>query len=363
MTERPIVVLGATGSIGGQTLEVADRLGLRVSGLGASRESPAFEALRSRYPHAAAVAAEDHGQAAVDDLARTDDAIVVNGIVGAVGLGASVAALQSGNRLALANKESLIAGSEVIEQARATSAAELIPVDSEHSAIFQLLNGLNDRHVDGLVITASGGPFRGRDRASLENATVEDALDHPTWTMGRRISVDSATLVNKGLEVIEAHALFGIPFDRIEVVVHPQSTVHSMVRLNDGSLIAHTGVADMRVPIQYAITHPERVDVPDTALSFDGLTLAFEYPDRDTFPSLDLAYRAGHLGTWACAAFNAADEVAVQNFIEERIGFLDITAVIEGVLDRIEPHPMSTVEEVMAADAEARRLAAGLIRT
>ncbi len=361
MNHRRLVVLGATGSIGSQALEVAGRLGIAVAGLAASKPSPAFDRIRAAHPQARVAVASDDGQAAVDELARIPECTVVNGIVGAVGLGASVAAVESGNRLALANKESLIAGAEVIEAARRAGGGELIPVDSEHSALHQLLASADRAEVGRLVITASGGPFRGWSAADLAEVTPAQALAHPTWSMGRRISVDSATLVNKGLEVIEAHALFGFDFDDIEVVVHPQSIVHSLVRLADGALLAHAGVTDMRVPIQYAVTYPGRMPLPEAHLDLTGLTLSFEAPDRGVFPALDLAYAAGRAGRSSSCAFNAADEVAVEAFLDGRIGFTDIPRVIEEVVEAMPRAPMRTVAEVMAADAEARRLAGAAV--
>ena len=308
---RPVVVLGATGSIGRQTLEVADRLGVRVEGLAARRAGDELARLADRHPHATVVAvapdADGHdrfgrqygdryasGSGALVEMAQHPGSTVVNGVVGSAGLEASIAALEAGNRLALANKESLVVGGELVMAA--ARHGELVPVDSEHSALFQCMVGEQIPEVSRLVLTASGGPFRGRDRERLGRVSVEEALAHPTWNMGPRITIDSATLVNKGLEVIEAHFLFGLAFEKVDVVVHPQSIVHSLVEFVDGSLKAHLGVTDMRIPIQYALTYPQRS--PGSLPRFD-LTrsdLTFEPVDRDAFPALDLAYAAGRAG-------------------------------------------------------------------
>ena len=373
---RPVVVLGATGSVGKQTLEVADRLGLVVEGIAARRSGEELAALADRHRPAAVVAVEPDpaghssyrerygnrygwGPGALAELASRPGCTVVNGIVGAAGLEASVAALESGNRLALANKESLVVGGPLVMAA--ADKGELIPVDSEHSALFQCLQGEEVAEVSRLLLTASGGPFRGRDRASLADVRVGEALDHPTWKMGPRITIDSATLVNKGLEVIEAHYLFGLPFDRVDVVVHPQSIVHSLIEFLDGSLKAHLGVTDMRIPIQYALTYPARS--PGVAPPFDltRTALTFEPVDRKVFPALDLAYAAGRAGGTLPAAFNAADEVAVEAFLRSRIGFLDIPGVISDVLAAQEAVEVTSVDVVRHADEEARRAAGAAV--
>jgi 1-deoxy-D-xylulose-5-phosphate reductoisomerase len=372
------VVLGATGSIGRQTLEVARHLGRPVAGLAVRSPSDAIVELARSHPAAEVAiagatrdeaAAMAHrigrtvrtGSEAVVDLARTAGTVVVNGIVGAAGLRAGVAALEAGNRLGLANKESMVAAGPLVLAARERGGAEIIPIDSEHSALFQLLGGTAPEEVGRLVLTASGGPFRGRARDELEAVTPEQALLHPTWDMGRRITVDSATLANKGLEVIEAHHLFGVPFDRIEVVVHPQSTVHSMVELVDGSLLAHLGHTDMRIPIQYALTHPHRRPAPTGRFPLPGTTLTFEEPDREAFPALDLAYRAGEAGGSAPAVYNAADEVAVDAFLSGRLGFLGIAEVIERTLDGFDHRVPAMIDEVLDVDREARAMATSLI--
>ncbi len=375
---RPLVLCGATGSIGTQALDVVDRNDLVVAGLAARRGSPGLLEAARRHPKAAVVVAAPNaderatfahalgarvsfGPEALTALAGRPGSTVLNGVVGSAGLRASVAALEAGNRLALANKESLVAGGSVVLAAAERGGGEIIPVDSEHSALFQCLLGEPRERVARLILTASGGPFRGRSADSLADVTPSEAMAHPTWDMGRRISVDSATLVNKGLEVIEAHHLFGFDYDDIEVVVHPQSIVHSLVEFCDGSLKAHVGEPDMRIPIQYALSYPDRLPGPVEPFRLAGRTLEFEAPDRAAFPALELAYRAGRTGGVAPAVFNAADEVAVQAFLDGRLGFLGIPDVLERTLDRVVADEPASVEEVLAADAEARQTAASLI--
>ncbi len=373
-----LVVLGATGSIGTQTLEVARRREMAVLGLAARRPSAELARLAGEWPEAAIVVtgatgdearafASDvgpdrvhFGSAAMAELARTP-AIVVNGVVGIAGLSASVAALEAGNRLALANKESLVAGGSLVTAAAVRGGGQLIPVDSEHSAIFQLVGGMSRDHIHRIVLTASGGPFRGAARSELEDVTPARALAHPTWKMGDRISIDSATLANKGLEVIEAAVLFDVDVDDVEVVVHPQSLVHSMIRLVDGTLLAHVGAASMRHPIEYAITHPGRAAHTETPFELAGLSLTFEEPDLETFRALALAYAAGRAGGSAPAVYNAADEIAVAAFLQKRLGFLEIPTIIEHCLEHVPVTKPDTVDEVIAADRDARELAASLI--
>ena len=292
---------------------------------------------------------------ALVELAARPGCIVVNGIVGAAGLEASIAALEAGNRLALANKESLVVGGPLVMEA--AGRGELIPIDSEHSALFQCLRGEQASEVERLLLTASGGPFRGRGTDELAEAGVEEALSHPTWRMGPRITIDSATLVNKGLEVIEAHFLFGLPFDRVDVVIHPQSIVHSMVEFVDGSIKAHLGPADMRIPIRYALTYPDRAEADVPRFDLTRTDLTFEPVDREAFPALDLAYAAGRGGGTLPAAFNAADEAAVEAFLAERIGFLDIPGVIAEVLESHDRTEVTSTEAVFRADREARAAA------
>ena len=353
---------------------MADDLQIEVVALGARRGSDALLDLAGRYPEARVVAAAPTGDErdryaavlgnrftagveALQDLAAAPGAVVVNGIVGAAGLRASVAALEAGNRLALANKESLVAGGPVIEAAQQRGGGELIPVDSEHSAVAQCLIGEDPATIRRLILSASGGPFRGRSAADLEGVTVAEALDHPTWQMGRRITVDSATLMNKAFEVIEAHFLFGVGYDAIDVVVHPQSIVHSLVEFVDGSVKAQLGEPDMRVPIRWAITHPDRVAAPVAPFSLPGRSLTFEEPDLDAFPCLRLGYEAGRVGGSAPAVLNAADEIAVRAFLEGRIGFASIAAVVEHTLDAVAVRPVQSVDEVLEADREARAVA------
>ena len=373
-----VVVLGATGSIGSQTIEVATALGLPIVALGARSPSPKLAELAIAHPDARVLVAggageERHefeqrvgrpvefGADAVVDGARTPDAVIVNGIVGAAGLKATIAGLESGNRVALANKESLVAGGPVVKQALSEHGGELMPVDSEHSALFQCLAGEPPESVSRLILTASGGPFRGRPANTLAEVTPEEALAHPTWDMGPRITIDSATLFNKGLEVIEANHLFDVDYDRISVLVHPQSILHSAVEFVDGSWKGHLGHPDMRIPIQYALTAPERA--PSLARPFDlaGLDLTFETPDVESFPALGLAYAAGREGGSSPAVLNAADEVAVAAFLDRRLGFLGIADVVASTLETADWRPLETVDDVLAADREGREIAASFI--
>jgi 1-deoxy-D-xylulose-5-phosphate reductoisomerase len=297
--------------------------------------------------------------------------VAVNGVVGFAGLGVTLAALEAGRRLALANKESIIAGAPVVQRARRTPGAELIPVDSEHCAIHQCLRSGAAEDVSRLLLTASGGPFRGRTRLELESVGVAEALAHPTWSMGPKITVDSSTLMNKGLEVIEAHELFGVPYDDIDVVVHPQSVVHSMVEYADGAVVAQLSLPDMRLPIGYALAYPGRLPVPFGAIDWTSLSrLEFEQPDREVFACLDLAFRAGRAGDLCPAWLNAANEVAVAAFLDGRIGWSAIAEVVAGTLDAFcapaastgaaghrDELPVRSVEDVLDADACARRVA------
>jgi 1-deoxy-D-xylulose-5-phosphate reductoisomerase len=375
---RPVVVLGATGSIGTQTLEVANLLEIPVVALVSRRPSEALQALAHRYPDAEVVVAGGsideresmtralgkvvkHGPDAILDAAATAGRVVVNGIVGAAGLRATVAGLEAGNRVALANKESLVAGGPVVTAALAAHNGELIPVDSEHSALYQCLLGEPSDSVARLILTASGGPFRGRPRDSLADVTPEQALQHPTWAMGRRITVDSATMFNKGLEIIETHHLFGVGYERIDVVIHPQSILHSAVEFVDGAWKGHLGYPDMRIPIQYALTAPGRMPGPGEPFSPVGLDLTFEAPDREAFPALDIAFAAGEAGGSAPAVMNAADEMAVEAFLQSRLGFLGISDVVQRTIAEVDWRELETVEDVIQVDAEARSVAAGLI--
>lgn len=371
---RPLIVLGATGSIGRQVLEVAHRLGLDVLGLAARRGSEALANLASAYPDAligvTAPTGDERerfegsrtrfGPESLTELASTQGTTVINGVVGSAGLRASVAALEAGNRLALANKESLVAGGPVVLEALERGGGELIPVDSEHSALFQCLLGERAESVRRLLLTASGGPLMGRSKEEVAAVTPAEALAHPTWSMGPRITIDSATLVNKGFEVIEAHHLFGVPYDRIGVVVHPQSIVHSLVEFVDGSMKAQIGTPDMRIPIQYAITYPDRVS-GGPPFDLAGTTLTFHEPDREAFPALDIVLEAGRTGGSSPAVANAADEIAVRAFLDGRLGMLGIAAVLEQTIDQMPAVEVRTVDDVLEVDMEARALASSLI--
>src|SRR6187401_3159635 len=332
---RRVALLGATGSIGRQALEVvAAHPELELCAL-QSLSTP-LDALSEEH----GVAHAQVGGDPIELLERSAPDIVLNAVVGFAGVRATLWALEQGVTLALANKESLVAAGGLALAAHARGGGLLLPVDSEHSALHQCLEGRAPETVSGVVLTASGGPFRGRARAELADVTVEETLRHPTWSMGPKITVDSATLANKGLELIEAHWLFGLPYERIEVVVHPTSVVHALVRLRDGAALAHVGYPDMRVPISFALTYPERSPTPVPALDLaSGLTLAFHAPDLETFPLLRLAREAGvRGGTYPCA-YNAANEVAVAAFLEGRLPFLGIAEVVEETLAAVAGTP------------------------
>lgn len=376
---RPVRValLGSTGSIGRQALDVAARFPERIEIVALAAHSSArllleqadrFGVRRLALGDRAVAESASHewdstigaGPEGLVELASAGDVdIVLNALVGAAGLRASIAALRAGATLALANKESLVAGGDII---RALGMDRVIPVDSEHSAIFQCLVGEPADAVSRLWLTASGGPFRGMDSAALRSVTVEQALAHPRWTMGPKITIDSATLMNKGLEVIEAHHLFDLPYDAIDVVVHPQSSIHSMVEFADGSVKAHLGATDMRVPIQYAFSHPERWAAPVPPVDFCTLgSLDFEEPDISTFRSLSLAYEAGRAGGTLPAVLNAANEVAVAAFLAGRAPLTAIPETVERVLERHDRMSADTLEAVEAADSWARRTAESLL--
>ena len=373
-----VAIAGSTGSIGVQTLDVIEAENARcrgtyeVVGLGAGSSVDALvaqaESTGCRHvvvsdPAARAAAAGrlpgvDVGDDLAELVAQAD--VVVNGVVGFAGLPVTVAALKCGRRLALANKESLIAAGPVVQPLRSTPGAELVPVDSEHCALHQCLRSSDapGREVARLLLTASGGPFRGHTAADLAEVTVDAALAHPTWSMGPKITIDSSTLMNKGLEVIEAHELFGVPYDHIDVVVHPQSVVHSMVEFTDGSTIAQLSMPDMRLPIGYALGYPERIGSPFGALDWTALSrLDFEPPDRSTFRSLDLAFEAGRTGGTAPAWLSAANEVAVDAFLDGLIRWNAIADVCVAVMERHDGGTPHTVDDVIAADHEARRAA------
>jgi len=378
---RRVVILGSTGSIGVQALDVVSRSdeGLRVVGLSAGNAWEQVVA-QARTHGVRRIALADPGAAAQASEAWTDGEVlsgpdglvrliseagcdlVLNGIVGSAGLVPTVAALGEGIDLALANKESLVVGGELVTALAEATGASIIPVDSEHSALHQLLGSERPGTVDRLIITASGGPFRGRVRADLGHVTVEQALAHPTWEMGGKITIDSATLMNKGLEVIEAHHLFGTPYEQIDVVVHPQSIIHSLIQLCDGATLAHLGYPDMRVPISYALHYPERVGVPVRPLDLAELgALTFEAVDEETFACLRLGREAARAGGTGPCTLNAANEVAVHAFLAGRLRFLDIGAVIEQTLALLPAAQVHSFESLADADAQARRVAAELV--
>jgi 1-deoxy-D-xylulose-5-phosphate reductoisomerase len=385
---KTVSLVGSTGSIGTQSIEVikAQPDFYRVVAIGAHSSvdllvaqaqelRPEYVAivdetkaddLKARLPRGTELVG---GSDALAQIAATAQ-VVVNGVVGFAGLTVTLAALKAGRRLALANKESLIAGGPVVQAARITPGAEIIPVDSEHCAVHQCLRSIlgeagmaalpevSDMPLRRIVLTASGGPFRGRSRESLAEVTVEDALAHPTWKMGPKITIDSSTLMNKGLEVIEAHELFGVGYDQIDVVVHPQSIVHSMIETTDGATLAQLSSPDMRLPIGYALAYPDRLGVPFGAVDWTAApSLSFEAPDRAAFPCLDLAYRAGREGGAYPAWLNGANEVAVEAFLQGRIRWVDIPAVIAAALDECSAGIPGTLEDVLEADRGGRQMA------
>jgi 1-deoxy-D-xylulose-5-phosphate reductoisomerase len=370
---RRIVIVGSTGSIGTQALDVVEGSSeLEVVGLAAQTSSELLLKQAARFGVGRVALADEAAAEAVDGrfdgellagaeglvalITDTDCDLVLNGLVGSAGLGPTVAALGEGIDLALANKESLVVGGELVMALAEATGAQVIPVDSEHSALQQLIASERPGTVDRLVLTASGGPFRGR--SDLAGITPAEALKHPTWDMGGKITIDSATLMNKGLELIEAHHLFGVPYERIEVVVHPQSIVHAVVHLNDGASLAHLGYPDMRVPISYALHYPERADVPVDALDLVKLgELTFEEADLDTFACLRLAREAAEAGGTAPCTLNAANEVAVHAFLGGEIAFTGIAWVIEQTLEQLPAQPVRHFSDLYAADAEARERA------
>jgi 1-deoxy-D-xylulose-5-phosphate reductoisomerase len=388
VTATTVSLIGSTGSIGTQAVEVIeacpDRFDVVALGAQSSIKVLADQARRF-HPQVVAIGDETlaadltallpsgvevvTGRDGLAHIATLAD-VAVNGVVGFAGLTVTLAALEAGRRLCLANKESIIAGAPVVQRARRTPGAEIVPVDSEHCAIHQCLRTGSAGEVARLLITASGGPFRGRSRDELAKVELAEALSHPTWSMGPKITVDSSTLMNKGLEVIEAHELFGIPFDAIDVVVHPQSVIHSMVEFSDGAVVAQLSMPDMRLPIGYALMYPDRLPVPFGPIDWTTLArLDFEEPDRSVFTCLDLAYRAGREGDLAPAWLNAANEVAVAAFLAGRIGWSAIAEVVEETLDGYDPptgegverdedgNPTRTVDDVLEIDAAARKAA------
>jgi 1-deoxy-D-xylulose-5-phosphate reductoisomerase len=375
---RRLVILGSTGSIGTQALELlAAADDLELVALSADRRWEELIAQASRHGvRRVAIADEESAEQAraswdgevlsgPEALAQlilgAEPDLVLNAIVGSAGLAATVITLTEGIDLALANKESLVVGGELVIELAAATGARLLPVDSEHSALYQLIGsekGQSPGTIERLTLTASGGPFRGRSRAELESVTVEEALDHPTWKMGGKISIDSATLMNKGLEVIEAHQLFGTSYDDVEVVIHPQSVVHAMISLSDGSSLAHLGYPDMKVPIAYALHWPQRAKLELPQLNLEQLgSLNFEAVDNDAFPCLGLALAAGRAGGTAPCVLNAANEVAVAAFLDRRCGFLQIAEVIEATLDGAEIEQSYSFATLIDADRAARSAA------
>ncbi|MGN8737718.1 1-deoxy-D-xylulose-5-phosphate reductoisomerase [Bilifractor sp. HCP3S3_D3] len=373
---KKIAILGSTGSIGTQTLDVVRNNGdIRVVGISAGHNvDKAEEQIREFHPEIAVIydgqAAEDlrirvrdtdtrvlSGMDGLLELAVMPDAdILVTAIVGMIGIRPTLAAIEAGKDIALANKETLVTAGHLIMPLARKKGVRILPVDSEHSAIFQCLHGEDRRQIHKLLITASGGPFRGRKTAELSNIRPEDALKHPTWSMGRKITIDSATLVNKGLEVMEARWLFDVPLERIQVVVQPQSIIHSMVEFEDGAVMAQLGSPDMRLPIQYALYYPERRYLPGERLDFTKLrSIEIDEPDMETFRGLPLAIQAAKEGGSMPTVFNAANEEAVALFLDHRIGFLDIYRIIEGAMNRHRTIENPDLGQILGVEAETRR--------
>ena len=350
---KRVALLGATGSIGTQALEI----------IGVHPELELVAAASGSQDIQGLAPLTQVGGDLTELLDRAEPDVVLNAVVGFAGLPATFWALEHGVDLALANKESLVAGGELATATWRKGGGRILPVDSEHSAAFQLLEGREPETVHSLVLTASGGPFRGRTRLDLAGVNAGEALAHPTWNMGPKITVDSATLMNKGLELIEAHFLFDLPYERIEVVVHPTSVVHALVRLRDGAALAHLGYPDMRLPISYALTFPDRAETPIEPLDLAaGLILEFTAPDEEAFPCLALARAAGEAGRTAPCVLNAANEVAVSAFLDGRLPFLGIAEVVEGTLNATDTAAAHDLDELVAIDAEARKTAAALTR-
>jgi 1-deoxy-D-xylulose-5-phosphate reductoisomerase len=383
---KAISILGSTGSIGCNTLKVVEHLrDHRVVALGSGRNVAILAEQIAKFKPELVSVADDTvaeklsrklseanvnvprivtGEKGLTEVATHEEAdVVVSAAVGAVGFIPTLKAVESGKRVALANKETLVMGGELIMSAARNSGAEILPIDSEHNALHQCLRGENISDVKRLILTASGGPFLNRTKGEIESATIDQALAHPNWKMGNKITIDSATLMNKGLEVIEAHWLFGFDADRISVVIHPQSVVHSMIEMVDGSVIAQLGVTDMKHAIQYALTCPERIESCVPALDFRSLrALSFEEPDTERFPCLDLAYEALRMGGTAPAALNASNEVAVEAFLSGEIGFGEIASINRRVLSIHQPKPAADLDTILSADKESRSYATQLIR-
>jgi 1-deoxy-D-xylulose-5-phosphate reductoisomerase len=346
-----VALLGATGSIGRQAMEI----------IGAHTELELVAAASGSRPVDGLAPLTQVGGDLTELLEQAEPDLVLNAVVGFAGLPATLWALEHGVTLALANKESLVAAGTLALEARERGGGLLLPVDSEHSALYQCLERRSAAQIDSLVLTASGGPFRGRTREELVDVTPEQALEHPTWSMGRKITVDSATLANKGLELIEAHFLFGVPYERIEVVVHPSSIVHGLVRFRDGAALAHVGYPDMRVPISFALTYPDRAATPVPGLDLAaGVALQFEAPDEETFGLLRLGREAGERGGTFPCVFNAANEAAVEAFLAGRLSFLGIAGAVEEALGAADGAPARDLDELREVDAAARRVAEGV---
>lgn len=371
---KKIAVLGSTGSIGTQTLEVVrNNKDIKVTALAAGSNIEALEAqIREFLPEKVCVFQEEKAkelQLRIPDLsvkvlsgmdglieaaAGTDAEIVVTAVVGMIGIRPTIAAMAAGKDIALANKETLVTAGHIIMPLAKEKNVRLLPVDSEHAAIFQCLNGEKDNQIHKILLTASGGPFRGWTRKQMEKVQVEDALKHPNWAMGRKITIDSSTMVNKGLEVMEAKWLFGVDMDQVQVVVQPQSIIHSMVEFEDGAVMAQLGTPDMKLPIQYALYYPERRYLPGDRLDFTKLSqITFETPDPETFRGLKLAYQAGNAGGSMPTIFNAANELAVAGFLNRRISYLTITDLIEGAMEHHKIIENPTVDEILSCEQEA----------
>jgi 1-deoxy-D-xylulose-5-phosphate reductoisomerase len=362
---RGVAILGSTGSIGTQALDVLarhrDEYHVVALAAGRNTELLAAQAKEFGVPVDCARSTVDDPDALAELASHPDADVVLNAVVGFAGLPVTLAALQHGKRLALANKESLIAAGPVVAKARVAGGGEIIPVDSEHSAVWQCLRAGRPSEVARIVLTASGGPFRGRTSEQLQQVTIEDALAHPTWSMGAKITIDSSTLMNKGLEVIEAHELFDVPFEQIDVVVHPQSVIHSMVEFCDGATIAQLSMPDMRLPIALALGAPNRLPEPYGAIDWSTLgRLDFEVPDLGTFRCLALAYEAGRVGGTAPAILSASNEVAVQAFLDGRVAWWQIPTIVEETL-RAGSGNADEVADVLAADREARERATKIV--
>ncbi|MES2000726.1 MAG: 1-deoxy-D-xylulose-5-phosphate reductoisomerase [Pseudomonadota bacterium] len=379
---KSVTILGATGSIGSSTLDLIERNpdDFTIKAVTAARNVAALADIARRTKAELAVVADEGllgeleerlagsgseaaaGEAALADAAAANADLVIAAIVGCAGLKPTMAAVEAGRTVALANKEALVTAGALMTDAATRNGATILPIDSEHNAIFQCINGAHSQDVSRIILTASGGPFRASSMATISNATPAQAVAHPNWSMGAKISVDSATMMNKGLELIEAHYLFGLPSERIDIVVHPQSVIHSLVEFVDGSVLAQLGAPDMRIPIAYALAWPGRMATPAERLDLAGLArLDFEAPDAERFPALRLARGALEAGGASPTVLNAANEVAVERFLAGTIGFTDIARIVEESLDRdTSPAPRS-IDDVIAIDQATRRRASGLI--